>query len=339
MPFRAASSAFAGLLFLFWPAVLTADADPARQALLEKKTLARVGDQRVTTDDFRAELARRTARSGWEPESFDALQQQLTDMVRRQALLTRARQAGYAERQDLVELFEQMLIKAYLRDTLETRLAGLVVADAEVAAHYAEHAESYEAPARSQAAIVFYEVPSQATVEHRAAVEKQARLALAEAAALDPAIRHFGEIARRDSNHRASRFQGGVFGWLPHGPAGAPSSWPPQVAETVLGLSSPGDLGPLVVAPEGFYLVRLVAREASRRQPLEQVAAGIRHFLLREKRAAAEQAFEAEMNAELGVELDFELLRSLEIPTENKTPPPMPTLAAAPALPLSGGSR
>ena len=333
------------LCFASLPARLLADeANPARRAQLDQEALAKVGDRVITVDAFRAELARREARSGLPPESPQVLEQILDEMVRREALLARAKAAGFADRAELIEVFEQLLIKAYLRETLEQRFAAIAISDQEVEDRYQQNAADYAVPARLQAAMVFYEVAGAAPAEERAAVEAKARAALAEAATLPAGIRHFGEIARRDSADRASRYQGGVIGWLTLAPGGIPSAWPAAVGEAVERLTAPGEIGPLIATPQGFYLVRLVERQEARSQPLQQVAAGIRHALMNEKRQQIEAAFDAEMRAELGVSTNLERLRSLAIPTGKIRPPAMPALAATPgpestSTETAGGSR
>lgn len=198
----------------FWVALLglgasrAEEGNPARQVLLAQETLARVGDRVITVDQFRAELTKRAGLSGQPPATADALAAVLAELVRREVLLTRAREAGYADDPELQAAFERLMIRAYLRDRLEERLNGLVVTDAEVEA----------------------------------------------------------------------RYQSGLA-------AGGPAN----------------------------------------QQPLSRLAPGIRHQLLREKRAALEAAFETEIRTGLVIEVDAARLRALEIPTADQAPPAMPS--------------
>ena len=298
--------------------------NPARRALQEKETLARIGDQPITIDAYLEELENRRAKAPARVLDVEGQRQVLEDMVRRRMLLAGASALGYADHPDVVEVWQQMMIKTYLRENLEQRLEKLEVSDAEVEAHYLEHAERYAVPARSQPAIVFYEIPRNAAPDQRSAARERAQSALGEAASLDPSILHFGEIARRDSSHRSSRYQGGVVGWLAHLPE-VSSSLPRPVVDAVLRLEKAGDLGPLVEIPEGFYLIRLVDREPKRLQPLEQVAAGIRHGLLRTKRTAERGSFEEELRRQLEVHIDEGLFQSLDLPDDAGGPPAVPS--------------
>ena len=215
----------------FWMALLglgvarAEEANPARQALQAQETLARVGDRVITVDQFRAELTKRVGPSGQLPATADALAAVLDELVRREVLLARAHEAGYADDPELKVAFERLLIKAYLRDRLEERLNALVVPDAEVEARYQSL------------------------------------------------------------------------------------------------LANPGP---------------------ARQQPFERLAPGIRHQLLREKRAALEAAFEKEIRTGLAIEIDVARLRALEIPTADQAPPAMPndsTPAEAASLVSSPGEK
>lgn len=303
--------------------------DPARAAQVAAETLAEVAGEPITVDQLRAELARRLERGAPPPRQEAEVAALLEAMVRQRALLAAARAAGYDQRPELIEVWERLVVQAYLRDALEQRLDRLEVSDAEVAAHYAAHAADYAIPGRRQVAIVFYQA-GEADAAARSAARDRAAAARAEAAGL--AVKHFGDLARRDSDHRESRYQGGVVGYLVDPPAGADperlAGLPAEVIAAAARLEKPGELAPVVATAGGFYLVRLAARDAARAQPLEQVAAGIRHQLLRAKRDATSAAFEQESRAAAGVRVDAGRLRDLDLPYVPPAPPPLPVQAA-----------
>lgn len=309
---------------LTWSGLAIAE-NPARRALQEKEALARVGQELIGADEYLSEIERLRTKAPSLVVDRASRRQVLDDMVRRRMLLLRAIDAGYSEHPHVMEVWEKMVIKTFMRESLDTRLEEIEVEESEVEAWYAEQAARYVIPARSRAAIVFYELVAHASSERKAEVREKADAARAEATSLDSSIRHFGEIARRDSDHRASRYQGGVTGWLTHLPQ-VTSALPNEVVEAVFALEAPGQIAPLVETDEGFYLVRLVEREASRAQPLEQVAAGIRHQLLREKRIVLRQSFEAELQSQVGVEIDEQLFATVDQSVEPPTPPALPSI-------------
>lgn len=308
--------------------------NPARRAAREGDTLARIGDQVITVDQLRAEIEELAPRDPalQTPEGRRSL---LEDMIRHRALVTRALAAGYAEHPELVAAWERLLVSFYQRETWNRRLEEITVTDAEIEAHYATHRDDYALPARYRAAIVFYEIPPGTPPETRAEIEARAHRALEEAAALDPSVLHFGPLARRDSAHRASRYQGGVIGWLSPALAGR-SRWEPELLDAVFALGEPGELAPPVRTEQGLYLVRLVALEPSRIQPLGRVRDGIRQRLLQDQRAELRRTFDRELAAELDISIDHEKLRAIEPPTGGPelSPPAVPEIAAA--SPTSG---
>ncbi len=156
----------------------------------------------------------------------------------------------------------------------------------------------------------------------------KAEQVLAEAGELDPEIRHFGPLARKYSDDRASRYQGGVIGWLVRHP-GRESKWEREVTDAVFALREPGEIAPLIRTDKGYYLVRLVDREGSETRPLEQLAPNVRHRLLREKQARLRAELLTEVLSQVAVEVDEALLATMAPPTPaaaegEREPPPLP---------------
>jgi hypothetical protein len=70
------------------------------------------------------------------------------------------------------------------------------------------------------------------------------------------------------SEHAASRFKGGVIGWL--GEAGGSSEWSKAVAEIAAGLDRPGAVSEVINNDHGVFLLRLMAVEAAHQTPFEE---------------------------------------------------------------------
>lgn len=84
----------------------------------------------------------------------------------------------------------------------------------------------------------------------------------------------FGTLAVDHSEHQASRYQGGVVGWI--GRDGSPDAWSRTLAGLAFSLTAPGDLSEVTAAPEGLFLVRLMAVKPAVERPLEAVADELR---------------------------------------------------------------
>jgi len=321
--------AIAVLLLLFIPTSSPAAEPPADRNVAPAPAVATVGDEPITADELRTEMARR---GGGVPGQFatpEGRRALLDELIRFEALAARAREAGYDRDPDLRAAFKRLMVEAYLRDQIEAPLAGVEVSDEEVRRFYDEHKDEYARPERRQAAIVFIQVHPNASAEKKAELTARAEAALAEARALDPKVRHFGQVARGHSDDRASRYQGGVIGWL-SSDTGASYKWPAEVIEAVMALEEPGEIGPIVRADAGFYLVRLVDREESEARPFELLAAGFRNQILRAKQGRMRQEFLDQILSDLWIEVDEEQLQLIEPPAgaresrAQKRPPPLP---------------
>lgn len=80
----------------------------------------------------------------------------------------------------------------------------------------------------------------------------------------------FAELSIDYSEHQASRYKGGVIGWLERQSAG--DEWTKAVAEIGFSLANPGDISSVIVRPEGVFLVRYMALKPATTVPFEAVA-------------------------------------------------------------------
>lgn len=278
--------------------------------------LARVGGVTVTVAEFEREWTR-VARSAPTAAPVEARRRQLLDeMIGFRLRVAAARAAGLDRDPELVAAFEKSLVRRFDEQWVESHRADLAVTDEEVAAAYAARQESFRLPARSRAALIW--IAADQGTDRRAA-ERRAEKALDEARRLPPETADFGALAVTYSEEPASRYRGGDIGWLA---AGESSRWPSEVTAALFALDRPGALAPLVESANGFYLVRLTAREESRLRPLSSVSDTLRSELLRAKHQALRAAQSAALAANFPVAVDEALFETLE-PVAVR-PPPLP---------------
>jgi len=291
--------------------------------------LATIGDEEISAGQFRSEMA---FRSGGLPGQFATAEQRralLDEMIRYRAMVAQARAEGYDTDPDVIAIFERAMVARFQKDHLQTPLESLDVTDEEVTAYYAEHRSDYDRPERSRAAIVFFKTTALATEEKQQELEERVETALEEVKALDPSIMHFGPVARKYSDDRASRYLGGVIGWLIKYP-NRKYKWEAQVVDAVFSLSEPGQMAEPLRTEKGIYLVRLVDRETASPRPFEQVKNGIRHQLMRSKGELSDQAFKAGVLAGINVDVNQEIFSGIEAPAsaaetiEEQRPPQLP---------------
>lgn len=290
---------------------------------------ATVGDQEITVAEFKNEMA---VRGGGLPGQFAAVEQRqflLDEIIRYRATVAKARAEGYDQDPQVIAIYERAMVARYQKDRLQAPSERPEVTDEEVAAYYAEHRSDYDRPERYRPAIVFFKSNALATEEKQQELLNRVQQALEEAQALDPAINHFGSVARRYSDDRASRYIGGTIGWLVKHP-NRQYKWEVPVVEAVFSLTEPGQFAPVVETEKGYYLIRLVDREAAEPRPFDQVKNGIRHQLIRSRGQQLNQAFEADVLAGINVEVNQDIFLGIEAPAsaaetvEEQRPPQLP---------------
>ena len=297
--------------------------------IADDAVLAVIAGQDITVGQFRREMA---VRGGGLPGQFVTVEQRralLDEMIQYRAMVVRARAEGYDTDPEVIAIYERAMVARFRKDHLGDPRESLDVTDEEVAAYYAEHGVDYDRPERSRAAIVFFRSNPLATEEKQQELEERVQQALEESKALDPTVTHFGPVARKYSDDRASRYAGGVIGWLVKHP-NRQYKWEVPVIDAVFSLSERGQIAPPIRTEKGIYLVRLVDREVASPRPFEQVKNGIRHQLMRSKGELLDQTFEAEVLAGIDVGINQDILSGIEAPAsaaqtvEEPKPPQLP---------------
>jgi len=286
--------------------------------------LARVEDQVVTVGNFRREME---TRGGNVPGMFATEEQRralLEEMIRFRAMVIRAKAEGLDRDPDVVAVFERAMVEKYRGEHLGA--SDLEISDEEVEAYFAAHQSQFQRPERFKAAIIRVSLPRNATPENREKAGEKIEQALEETRKLAPGTTHFGPVARRYSDDRASRYTGGVIGWLVDDPR-RHYKWDRAVLEAVFSLSEPGEIAPVVRTDEGLYLVRLVDHEDAQTRPLEVLAPGIRQRLRHDKNREALDQFEADLLEGMKVEISEDLVSEIsppspEVPKDRDNKPP-----------------
>jgi len=286
--------------------------------------LARVGDSYITEAMFIAEMQRRGGRTPGQYQDMVQKRALLDDMVLRRAMVNAARSAHIDDDPDVGYLLDQSLANQYLQRTLREQQQKIVVTDAEVRAHYDAHAADYVVPARRRVAMIQTKVAESAGEEVWKAAEVRAREALAKARKLDAAVTNFGVVAREYSEDQASRYRGGMIGWISDGQLDR-YRYDPVVLQAAVGMAAAGDLSEPLRGKDGVYLVRVVEIEPVRERQFEQLSTGIHQRLLQDKLRAAEAAFRDALRKRSAIEIreaGLEHIDPLAPPADSKPPQP-----------------
>ncbi len=303
------------------PPTATGTAPPAQW-------VARLGDQYITQAMFEQEMLRR---GGRQPGQFQDLAQKqalLDDMLLHLALVDAARRDGIDRDPETRRSIEQLLTTRYLQDTLRKRQNEVRVDDAEVAAFFEKNVDDYTVPARRRVAMIRIAVTEGADDDAWKRAETRAADALAKARALERTTPHFGVVAREFSEDQATRYRGGVLGWLTEGRSGD-YRHDRALLDAAYALQQPGDFSPVLRGADGVYVARLVELQPRQSRSLEQLRAGIQQRLTQDRYQVIESEFRKRTLAAAPIERHDDGLAAIKPPGPPATDPvPQP-----PAMP------
>lgn len=310
----------------------------APRAVVEDSTVpadwvARIGDDYITADEIEAEMERR---GGARPGLFqDETQKRalLDDMLLQRALVAAAKRNGLERKPETRRAIEQLLTSQYLQETLRKQQQGVSVSEAEIKSYFDANADSYTVPARRRVAMIRIGVAPDADATAWKAAEARAAEALRKAKALDAGTPHFGAIAREYSEDQASRYRGGVIGWITEGRTEG-YRYDAKLLEAAAALKSVGDISAVLRGNDGVYLARLVEAQPQQERAFDQLRAGLEQRLMQERLAVIEQEFRERTLDEAAVEVREARLAQIKPPgppasEDPPTPPAMPVDAGA----------
>ncbi len=286
--------------------------------------LAIVGNAIISEQDLKAEMEKvGSGQSGSfeRPEQREAL---LEDMVRAEVLYAMAIKNGYDKKPSILNAVKRIIINQYRKDYLEPELSKITVTEDEIHSFYNQHTSEYSTPQMVRAAVIKISVPAKAPDEKKAELLKRAEDARAEAMMLDRATLSFGSVAVKFSDDQVSRYRGGDTGLMKQG--ASDTRWSNEVMDAIFSLKEPGQVSPVIISSDGYYLVKLMETKAGVTRPLLDVKEIIQSRLFFEKKTHKEKEFYEKLAASLKVEINRELLGKIELPNAGgrSAPPAMP---------------
>ncbi len=175
--------------------------------------------------------------------------------------------------------------------------------------YFEEHRAELSRPERVRIALIAFKVSNPSEREKKRAL---ARVELAEVKAKSKDYYGFGNVARARSEDARTRAAGGEVGYASREDlAGA---YGPEMAEAAFGMKNPNEILPAVVeSAGGFYLVKLLGREAAYEPRFEAVRDSLRARLASERRAADRKRFLDELWRRADVKIDDQAVSGLTV--------------------------
>lgn len=272
--------------------------------------VARVGDEYITREEFIDEMARRGGRQPGQYRSVDQRRLLLNEMIIRKSLVDAARRDGFDAEPEIRRALDSVLVNRYRQARLEPLREAIRIDDADVRRYYEQRADQYSVPGRKRIAMLYVEVPEGAPEDRWDVARERLEQALAEVAEADLDVPHFGDVARRYSDDQASRYRGGVVGWLSED--SARPRFNETVADAAMALDAPGEISPVLRGEDGYYVVRLVQSEPRRERTLAELESGIRQRILSEELRRVETEFLDARLAAAETEINDRMLEQIE---------------------------
>jgi len=260
----------------------------------EAGVLAKGDGWSVRADDFRHWWSTRPGPA----DSPRARTEALDRLVERASMAAAARKAGLERDPETIAQIESILIARLQETQLASQIDAVKVTDEAVRAQYDSQREGrYTQPETVRVALLWFNTRGQQPLvdRYRARLE-QIRAEMMSGPDQFPAAAGFGPLAVGNTEHRASRLNGGDLGWLDVSPGSDP--WRKTVLDLASTLKNPGDLSEITVGSDGLFLVRLVERRAAAVKPFESVSAEIRRSLVDQQREKLRGEFSGRILAE-----------------------------------------
>lgn len=274
--------------------------------------VAEVGGQAITAADLEAEASRRAAARRPASDKTELLQ----ELIRHEALLLRAREAGVDRDPETVREIEDLIVRRLVARDLQPLREAVSVDDDAVRAEYDAHPDRHARPAMARFAVLFRAADAKATAGRRAEARgrlEEARRGLASGSlpGAPGSARGFGRMAAELSEDQVSRYRGGDLGWVVEGQN--PARIPAAVMQAGWTLED-GAFSEVLEGPDGCYLLLRTDSRPATRIPFETVAAGLRQTLLAERRRTLEETFRADVSRRFPAQIHTGALAAVQLP-------------------------
>ena len=286
-----------------------------------KNYLAKIGTSEIHTNDFAREQERRKRMNLLVPANEMLLQ----EMIAREALVLKAKEAGLERDPEVVRMYEGYLIARLKEREMEPKVKAAEITDAELNAKYQADIRAYTRAAKMRIALLHMTVNT-----NDASAVEAARSRLEEARKrandLPASASGFGKLAVDFSEDQATRYKGGDAGWYDEGQERY--RWPNEVMTAAAALPTNG-VSEVISTARGLFLVKKIDARPAAVTPLSEVAGNIRRKMLVERQQRIEQEFGRSIQASYPLTINTQILSSLQkisnmAKRAEPTPPALP---------------
>lgn len=233
----------------------------------------------------------------------------IEDLVREQLLARLAEEKGYQRDPEVARRYAEELGSVYLEKEFEEPERKKAPTDGELRKYFDEHRAELARPERVRIAVIELKASKPSDREGKRALAQQI---LSEARAKAKDYYAFGKLARARSEDERTRASSGELGYVSREELG--SGYGPEVAKAAFELTKTGEVGSAVVeSAGGFYVVKLLGREAAYEPRFEAIRDALQARVANERRNADRKRFLDDLWKAAGVKIDDDAVKKLEL--------------------------
>ena len=253
--------------------------------------LAQVNGKPITEATFRHWWAKKLPSR----DSVAAREQLLDRLIERSIIAERAREAGILDDPEVANTIESLLISRLKERELFPLLKDLEVTEKEARNIYERVADQrFAVPGRLRVAVLWSDTRGREQRENRYLPGlEEVHHGILNGVVHVPVGEGFGKFSIRTTEHRASRYRGGVLDWLEVGRTYDP--WRNAVLNIAESLTEPGELSSVVANDAGLFLVRLIERRERSLRKFEAVKGTLVSEVRSARRREIEKIFVEEL--------------------------------------------
>lgn len=273
------------------------------------EVLATIDDVKITKADY---LRRNQRQMG----KFDEqkVHQLLNDMIRDEALMTRAEAVGLTKDPVILDAFRKIVVGKLLERELQPLLDNVSPSEAEIEAYVAVHPNEFRKPERRRGAWIFKAVNKGLSAQRIAALKQQVneirKIALVPMESKSkPQTRGLGALAVKHSEDQVSRYKGGDMGWMEAGKAHA--RYESTVIDTLFQLTNENPVSEVIETTNGIFFVKLLEIQPSDFPAMESVKPALTRKLRSAKQSALRQDYYESARAAVSFKIHQNVLNTL----------------------------
>ncbi len=280
-------------------AAVSCKPSPKKETVTETENsgLLRVGSEVVTQADLDYQLKEKH-----DSRNDDATRSQaLAELAERARYSQAARDAGL-DRDPATRAEIARILAARLRETeLEAKIreANLPVPETRLRELYQSNLTRFQSPEKRQVAVMWLNPGSnpERMKQYQEKLGQAREWFFGQSELVQQPDQGFSTLSVDYSEHAATRFKGGVLGWIEA--EGEGSVWSREVARIAFSLKEAGEVSPVVTGSEGVFLVRSIAIKPAMTAAYESV----RDQLEREEQSSLKK--QMEQNFQRNIQLKY----------------------------------